>query len=166
MEAAPEKTVHDAVPVPETPPERQLRSGLNKVERLTKQSKGLFDDLSAWVELRLKLTQIEFEEKLDAKINQLAVGAVMGLLALFAVLFALVTLALGLGAWLGHPAWGFLIVTVLLVGVTLAVRAARPHLVSVGTKRVKVDESKLGVLPPPPAAPALPATGDGRETTR
>lgn len=95
-----------------------LPSGRNKVERLGAQTRALAEDVTSWVELRIKLMQAEIQEKIQSKVNEsiikiapIVVGALTGL-------FALVTIALFLGWWLGHPAWGYLIVTALLALVT------------------------------------------------
>src|SRR5690554_3630668 len=92
----------------------RVPNGKNRVARISEQARGLFHDLTNWVELRLKLFQIDIQEKIEAKINEalikiapFAVGALGGL-------FALITAALFIGWALGHPAWGFLIVTFLL----------------------------------------------------
>ena len=106
----------------EAPPERRLPSGRNKVERLGEQTKGLFDDFKSWVELRLKLFQAEIQEKVEKKVNAAIIKVAPFVAAAIAGFFAIVTLALFLGWWLGHPAWGFLCVTlmfVLLTGVLL-----------------------------------------------
>lgn len=130
MESLPERS---ATPTNGTPrPERQLPSGNTKLTRITQHTRGLVEDLTSWVELRIQLAQIELEERIEAKANQLALNAVLGVVAGLAGLFALLTLAFALGAWLGHPAWGFLIVTVLLGLLLVILRAARPRLVKIG----------------------------------
>lgn len=122
---------------------RDRPAPLSKVERMTEETKGLVGDLTSWVELRLKLTQLEVEERVEARLNDLIIKVIIGVVAGIAGLFALITLALAIGAWLGHPAWGFLVVTVLLLLVAGALRAAQPHLVSLGDKRARVKEKKL-----------------------
>lgn len=130
MESVPERS---STPTNGTPqPERQLPSGRNKLTRVTQHTRGLVEDLMSWVELRIQLAQIEVEERIEAKANQLALNAVLGVVAGLAGLFALLTLAFALGAWLGHPAWGFLIVTALLGLLLVVLRAARPQLVKIG----------------------------------
>lgn len=104
-------------PYPPQPEQRLLPSGSNKIERITQHSRELVDDLTDWVELKIKLTQLEVQEKIDAKVNGLIVKAMPMVVGALGGLFLLVTIALGLGWLLGHPFWGFLIVT----GVLLAV---------------------------------------------
>ncbi len=122
------------------PSERQLPSGANKVERITQHTKGLVEDLTSWVELKMKLTQVEIEERIDEKANKALVSAIAGVFFALTGLFALITLALGLGAWLGHPAWGFLIVTVLLGLLSAAVIAVKPKLLELRAKEKVGDE--------------------------
>lgn len=97
-----------------TPPERQLPSGTNKVERIAQHSRELVDDITSWVELKIKLTQIEVQRKVESKIGEVVVKIIPLVVFALCGFFLLVTVALGLGWWLGHPFWGFLIVTVLL----------------------------------------------------
>lgn len=138
----------DAIPpppaLPEAPPtDHLLPPGGSKVDRIALHTKGLVDDVKTWVELKMKLTQLEIEERLDAKVNAMVIGLAVAGVGLLALVFALITLALGLGAWLGHPAWGFLVVTVLLLLVAGALRALHPHLVNVGSKRARIDPEKV-----------------------
>lgn len=96
------------------PVERRLPSGRNKIERISDHSKGLVGDLKEWVELKIESVKLEVQHELEVKKNELIVVAVAGIISLVGALFLLVALAHGLGAWLGHPAWGFLAVAVLL----------------------------------------------------
>ena len=104
----------------------------NKAQRLAQHTQQLVEDLKTWVDLRIELAQVELEERIESKANEIALAVALAVIALLAVVFGLTTIALGLGAWLGHPAWGFLIVTVLLVLFAIVLRAARPEFVPVG----------------------------------
>lgn len=115
MEAFPEQS---PTTVPPAPADRQLPAGRNKVERIGRQTKGLFEDFTQWVELRLRLFQLDVQEKVRTKANEAAIKVAPFIVAALGGLFALVTAALFIGWWLGHPAWGFLIVTGLLFLVT------------------------------------------------
>lgn len=118
----------EALPQPqEAPPERRLPSGRNKVGRISEQTKGLFDDFTSWVELRLKLFQADIQEKVEKKVDAIVIKVAPLVSAAIAGFFGLLTLALFLGWWLGHPAWGFLCVTLLFVLATgaLVVRKNR-----------------------------------------
>lgn len=108
MEAIPDQALAER---DQTPPSRQLPKGKNKVERIGQQAKGIFDDLTQWIELRLRLFQLEIQEKIRAKANEAVIKVSPFLVGALGALFLLVTIALFVGWWLGHPAWGFLIVT-------------------------------------------------------
>lgn len=136
----------DTPPKPPAEPATTPSGGL--AARLAEQTHGLVQDLTEWVDLRVQLIQIEVQEQIEAKANEVVRGGVVLVLGLVTLLFVLVTLALGLGVWLGHPAWGFLAVTGLLGLVTAFVRVRRPRL-------VRLDR-------PVPAAPSPPtALPDG-----
>lgn len=98
------------------------------LQRLRRQMQELVEDLRAWVELRLTLTQLEIEERIEARIRQLLLRLLVGMLAGLAVVFALVAAALGLGSWLGHPGWGFLVVALGLAAVAAVFHFARKGL--------------------------------------
>ena len=92
------------------PPERQLPTGRNKVERMSDHSKGLVADLKEWIDLKVELVKLDVQHELETKKNEFIVLAVVGAVSGIALLFLLVAIAFGIGAWLGHPAWGFLVV--------------------------------------------------------
>jgi uncharacterized membrane protein YqjE len=135
MEQLPQRK--ELVSVDGAPTNRQLPSGQNKVQRIAEHTKGLFEELTSWVDLKLKLTQIEIENKIEDRVNQLVVGAIVAFFAVLALVFGLVALGLGLGAWLGHPGWGFLAVMVLLLLITGGVMLVKPRLVQRGRRRTK-----------------------------
>ncbi len=95
------------------------------LQRLRRQMQELVNDLRAWVELRLALTQLEIEERIEARLRQLLLRLLVGVLVGLSVVFVLVAAALGLGSWLGHPGWGFLLVALGLAAVAAMVHFAR-----------------------------------------
>lgn len=127
------------------PPDHQLPSGANKLERIAQHSKGLVDDLTAWVDLKVKLVQLDVERKVQEKATAALVKAIPLVFFALAAFFVLVTLALGLGWWLGHPFWGFLIVTVLLGIGGLILKRASPRIQQQMMKepKAKVAEDHL-----------------------
>ncbi|MFN3596338.1 MAG: phage holin family protein [Rubricoccaceae bacterium] len=114
-------------PIPET---RQLPPHRGKLGRMVDHAAAVSADLREWVELRIALVQRQVLDKRDevlAKKDE-AIGIAKpalpaALLALYLLGFVLLTLAIGLGWWLGHPFWGFLIVTLLLAVVVGALGA-------------------------------------------
>ncbi len=113
----------------EVNPDSEIEGG--KLQRLSGHTKSLIEDVKAWAELKMTLTQIEIEETVDRRVNQAVTGAVMAALAGMAALFGLTAAALGIGEWLGHPAWGFLVVAGFLVVITIIVRLTKPRVVDV-----------------------------------
>lgn len=115
MEAIPERAPASR---PQVSADHQLPEGRTKVARIGRQTKGLFDDFTQWVELRLRLFQLDVQDKIKTKANEAAIKVAPFIVAALAGLFSLITAALFIGWWLGHPAWGFLIVTAVLFLVT------------------------------------------------
>ncbi len=84
-------------------------------------TKELFEDLTAWVELKIQYVVLDYKEQITNRAKGAAFDLASVSIILLAVLFGLVALALGIGTWLSHPAWGFLVVTGLLLAVALIV---------------------------------------------
>ena len=103
------------------------------VHRIGNETRGLLEDFTAWVELRLRLVQLDVQGYIRQKIDEATLKAALIIASLVSGLFVLITLALFAGWALGHPAWGFLVVTGLLLlwtGILYArnrrVRARKP----------------------------------------
>lgn len=122
-----------------TPLERQLGSGAKGLARLREETEGLVADVREWVDLRIELAKIEVEERIDERLNQLLLAVIMAVILLFIAIFLLITIALGLGWWLGHPMWGFLIVTGVLALTGATLYRLRPRL----TELLRSDEEPL-----------------------
>ena len=139
---------HDAMSTSHPP---KLPPGGNRVERIANHTKALVEDMTTWVELKMKLTQLEIEQKIDEQANKLALNVAVGVLGGLGAFFALITLALGLGAWLGHPGWGFLIVTILLLGLAGLLWTSRPHLVGKKERTAEIKEKRRAASEVKPA---------------
>ena len=132
-------------------PERQLPPGGGKVERITQQTKSLAQDITSWIDLKIKLTRLEIEETVDAKKKEIGVLAAVGVFAALAGLFALVTLGLGFGALfiaigLSRPLGyflGYLLLTLILGAIAAILYKMKPRLTEPATKKVEVDEKNL-----------------------
>lgn len=111
----------------DSPPADQPRGGT--LGRIAGHTQGLVEDLREWIDLRIDLAILELEEKVDKLRNEIALGLTLAFLGFFATLFVLTTTAIGLGWILGHPFWGFLIVTGVLVLIVTVLASARPDLV-------------------------------------
>lgn len=143
----PSEPVSKPPPKPPEPPKTHA-------QKLISQARQLSGDVVEWVTLRVQLTQMVIEDRVDQRLrhveetlNVLVERAIVVLLGAVAVFFLLFAVAFGLGAWLGHPGWGFLIVGILLVIVTLVVRAM---------SFAVVDLPRLSEGAPPASAPAAP----------
>jgi hypothetical protein len=108
------------------PPADRPQGG--KLGRIAGHTQGLVEDLREWMDLRIDLAILEVEEKVDALRNEVALGLTLAFFGFFAALFVFTTAALGLGWLLGHPFWGFLIVSVLLLAIVATLARARPDL--------------------------------------
>jgi hypothetical protein len=106
---------------------------MGKIKRISYQSRGLVDDIKSWVDLRMTLTQMDIEAKVDARLNRAIVGGVVGGLAFLTLTFGLVAASLGIGAWLGHDAWGFLAVAGFLLVVTVILLLLKPRVIDLRT---------------------------------
>jgi hypothetical protein len=99
-----------------------------KAGRVAAHVQGLLDDLRTWIDLRLDLALLKVEERIDELRNEIALGLTLAIFGLFAALFSLATVALGVGWLLGHPFWGFLAVSVALILIVVVLQVARPSL--------------------------------------
>ncbi len=107
----------DAALTQQAPIPLALPSHGGRIQRVQQHATGLAEDVKEWVELRIKLVQVEAENFVQKKVQTIVMRMIPLAIAGVAGLFLLVTLALFLGWWLGHAAWGFLIVTLLLLAV-------------------------------------------------
>ena len=108
------------------PSARSQREG--RLGRIAGHTRGLVDDLREWIDLRLDLAILELEERVDELRNEVTLGITLAFFGFFAALFVFATAAFGLGWLLGHPFWGFLIVSAVLVLLVLVLARARPTL--------------------------------------
>jgi len=120
------ETLQDRSSDGEGPPVDRSQKG--KLGRIAGHTQGLVADLREWIDLRIDLALLDVEEKVDAIRNEIALGLTLAFFGFFAALFVFTTTALGLGWLLGHPFWGFLIVSGSLVLLVAALATARPDL--------------------------------------
>lgn len=98
-----------------------------KIDRMARQTRALGDAVAEWLELRVALVRAEVEEEVNRRLNEAVRRIVVAAIVGTAGLFVLVTAALALGRWLGHPVWGFAVVSAVLVVGAVLVAAAFPE---------------------------------------
>jgi hypothetical protein len=127
------------------------------MKRIATHAQGVVADLRKWVDLRIDLAVIDLEDKLDERLNAVAVGIIIAVFGGLAAFFTLVTIALGLGWLLGHPFWGFLIVTAGLGATAAIVRSTQPTLVRTQLyrqwKKARAEAEAQAPSAPPDADP-------------
>lgn len=99
---------------------------------MAEQARGLVDDIKSWLELRVELTQLEVEDRVEEKVNAAAITAGLAALAGLTVLFLLVAAAIALGDVLGNAALGYLAVAGFLLVVTVVAYLVRPKIINIG----------------------------------
>ena len=117
-------------------PEPGLRDQTDKLNRVADHTRGLVEDLTSWLDLKLEYTMLNIRDQFIRSSMPLAHNLIAGIIASIALLFGLIAAALGLGEWLSHPAWGFL-----LVAGVLALAAWIVH--EVGKRRTKSDKPSV-----------------------
>ncbi|MCB0719079.1 MAG: phage holin family protein [Bacteroidetes bacterium] len=98
-----------------------------RIKRIADETRALVDDVKSWVDLRIQLTQLEVE----GKVNDASAKAIVVVVGLAALFFALVGLALLIGDLTGRSWLGFFSVAGLLLLVTLLVWLAKPRVVRI-----------------------------------
>ncbi|WP_412067453.1 phage holin family protein [Rubrivirga sp. IMCC43871] len=117
----PSPTLADAPTI--APESRMLPPHQTKLDRVTGHVAALSEDLREWVELRIDLVKRQVEgvvgqlERVQHYLDAAAFFVPAALLAITAVLFLFVTVALGIGDLVGSLWGGFAITTVLLLAV-------------------------------------------------
>jgi fatty acid desaturase len=99
------------------------------MEKVFTKAEELADSLKEYINLRIESIKLITAEKTSAVIANIIAGAVAALVLFFFVVFASVSLAIGLGTWLGSMWAGFLIVAGLYLLLGMVVWAARGKLI-------------------------------------
>ena len=122
--------------------------GNGKFDRISGQTKGLVDDVKEWVDLRLKLVQLDLEDRIDVIANQAILTVIVAFIGGTSGIFALFAAAFGLGQLIGNTALGFLSISGLLALITFVMHKVRPKfinnvLLSVARKGQSVAEEDV-----------------------
>ncbi len=99
----------------------------SKLKSIARETKGLINDLKDWVDLRVKLLQIEVEERIEAAASKIISLLLVAVLGVFAGLMFLIAIAEALSLWLGHPSFGYIIVGVVMAGLAFLLNRSRPR---------------------------------------
>ena len=100
------------------------------MDRISDQAKGLVDDVKEWVDLRVRLVQMDLEDRIEVIANQTILTIIIILMAGVSMLFALFAAAFGLGLLFGNTALGFLCIAAVLALGTLLMNRMRPKFVN------------------------------------
>ena len=131
-------------------------SANDPIENITSEAKGLFEDLTSWMELKIQYVILDYKEQAIQK--ALGIGLEIGALVLLGIagFFGLIALALGLGTWLNHPAWGFLIVMGLLSIVALILGAIGKRARAPREKEKEIQSIDISEETPKLPGPRIP----------
>jgi len=99
-----------------------------RIDRLVTETRQLGDDLTQWVNLRLKLIHLDIQERIDGELDFVYTGVlVLGMMTI-ALLLASFGIAWVLGDLLGERWHGFGILAVLYLIAALVILRLRPRM--------------------------------------
>ena len=101
-----------------------------RFDRISGQTKGLVDDVKEWVDLRVRLVQMDLEDRINVIANQTILTLVIIGIGGASMLFGLFAAAFGMGLLLGNNALGFLAMSVLLAIATILMNQVRPRFIN------------------------------------
>ncbi len=102
----------------------------------------MVEDTREWVDAKLKLFELEFEEKIDGIVNRALLGVVVASVGFLASAFGLTAAALALGQYWGSDVLGFLGVAGGLALVAIVLFLVRPRFVKGSFRVSKAGSSK------------------------
>jgi len=125
-------------------------SSTSKLNNLAQETRGLVADLKEWVDIKIKLLQLDVEERIEDAVRQVISIVLVLILVLFTILFILIGVAEFLGSWLESTAYGYLIVGSVLAVATILINASRKPLSKKTQKQAlkkRIDAKKTERLP-------------------
>lgn len=120
-------------------------SANGRIDRLVHETRQLSDDVIEWVNLRLRLVQIDLQERLDDELDFVFSSVMVIAMACIALLLASFAAAFVLGDLLGADWYGFAILSVTYLVAALLIARRRPRMASgfrAGWAKSRMDESK------------------------
>jgi uncharacterized membrane protein YqjE len=135
-----------------------------KLGRLSSEAKGLVDDTRQWVDTKLRLFELDLEEKIDGLANKVVAGATVVFLASLALVFGLVALALMLGDIWGRQSLGFMAVSGGCFLIAVLIHWLRPRFVKGSMGVADKAREAREALPAPTQTKQLssPHSGNGK----
>lgn len=126
----PENAKESAAPAAATPrPGRKAAKGSNgRVDRIVSETRQLSDDLTQWVNLRLKLIHLDVQERIDDELDFVYSGVIVLGMITISLLLASFGIAWAVGDLLGEPWYGFGILAVLYLIAALVILRLRPRM--------------------------------------
>lgn len=115
-------------PVKARPPAMASKKADGRVDRIVDETRQLSGDLAEWVTLRLKLIQIDIQERVDQELDFVFSGVIVLGMVMIALLMASFGAGYILGDWLGKLWYGFAIVAAVYLLAALIVFRTGPRL--------------------------------------
>ena len=122
-----------------------------RMDRIADQTKGLFEDVKEWIDLKVQLVQLDLEEKFETIANQLLSALLVVVLAFMTLMFGLVAASLALGKVFGDPLWGFLATTAALAVITVIIRVVKPRMIRASWSERSEEQKETETTPALPA---------------
>lgn len=107
---------------------RPSDDGDGRIDRIVHETRKLSDDLMEWVNLRLKLIQLDAQERIDQELDLVFSGAIVLSMIVVALLLASFGLSFILGDLLGQLWYGFAIMAFVYVVAAIVISRMRPRL--------------------------------------
>lgn len=127
----PDKADQTAVEAREGEPASPTKSAQEvdgRIDRIVHETRQLGDDLAEWANLRLRLVQLDIQERIDEELDLVFSRVVVLAMVVIAVLMASFGIAFVLGDLLGEPWYGFAIMAVVYLVAAGIISQTRPRL--------------------------------------
>ncbi|HUF08022.1 MAG TPA: phage holin family protein [Rhodothermales bacterium] len=118
-----------------------------RIDRLITETRQLGDDLTQWVNLRLKLVQLDIQERIDEELDFVYTGVIVLGMMTIALLLASFGIAWVLGDLLGERWYGFMMLAALYLIAAFVILRLKPRMA--GGLRARWREEKLERSPEP-----------------
>jgi len=99
-----------------------------RIDRIVHETRRLGDDLMEWVNLKLRLVQLDVQERIDQELDFVFSGVIVLSMIVIALLMASFGLAFILGDLLGELWYGFAIMAFIYVLAAAVISRIRPRL--------------------------------------